>query len=192
MKNIIIILTRNFKLLQSIWILQKSLKVEQSLRLRQSKIIALAKQRKSKSSCVWTPIVIECSHVRRRCRSMQELTQVNGPTSVTNANSLSLNSPHCKNTSEFMNKASRTNARSVDEPSPKWAIWSATDVSTPVTNPTSVKYATRSLVLGETWASTCRSIKVKKCHTNAQSAKRHISTRQAWESISRQCTNKWW
>ena len=168
------------------------LKAEQSLHQRQSKIIALAKQRKSKSLFACTPVVIEYLLARRRCKSMQELILVNGPTSVTNANSPSLNSPRFKNTSEFMNRVSRTNVRNADELFPKWAIWSVTDVFTQETSPTNVKCATKNSALEVTWASTCKSIKVKKCRTNAQSAKKHINIKQAWESIFKQFINRYW
>ena len=146
----------------------------------------------SKSLCASTPIAIECSVARRRCRNTQERIRENGPTSVTYATSPSLNFPRCKNISESMSRVSRTNVRSVDELFPRLAIWSAIDASIPETSHTSVKCATKNLALEVTWASTCRSTKAKRCHTNAQSAKRHISIKQVWESISRLFTNRQW
>ena len=167
-------------------------KVEQSLQMPPNKITAQAKPRISKSLRACILVVIEYSRVKRRCKNMQEPTQVNGPTSVTNAISPSLNFHRYKNTSVFMKKVNRTSAKNAGVLFPKLAIWFATDASTQETNPTNVRSATRSLALEVTWASICKSIKVKKCPTNAQYVKRHINIKQVWESIFRQFINKKW
>ena len=97
-------------------------KVEQSLQLPLNKITAQAKERISKSLRACISAVIEYSRVKRRCKNMQELIQVNGPTSVTNAISPLLNFHRYKNTSVFMKKVNRTSAKNAGVLFPKLAI----------------------------------------------------------------------